>query len=91
MRLDEYKTTNNNQLYKRLRKRYLENQNLISCSYCRYHRLENRNKKGWTGDRMWQVMWYPVISNKTTWKKVRRHQYKCSKRLVIWKEDQFSI
>ena len=40
-------TTNNSTVYNRNRKNYLEKKGLIRCSYCQYHRGENRVK--WHG------------------------------------------
>jgi len=37
-------TTDNQGVYKRARKRQLENEAKIDCSYCHYHRGENAEK-----------------------------------------------
>ena len=41
---NEMDTTDNQGVYKRARKRQLENEAKIDCSYCHYHRGENAEK-----------------------------------------------
>ncbi len=45
----EMENTDNPRVYNRARKRYLENEGLISCSLCPYHKWENAHKlqKNW--------------------------------------------
>lgn len=61
MRLSEYKTTVNNAVWKKLHKHYLENEQLIRCDYCKYHRKENWSRKP---KRSWK------------WKSRRRNQFR---------------
>lgn len=61
--IDEYKTTNNNQLFKKLRKSYLEGREIF-CSRCPYHKFENFKS------------WNKTCGAPTSWKKQRKTQYK---------------
>lgn len=45
----EYKTTDNRYVYNRLRKKMLEQDGSIHCSWCGYHRSENSSKKWYGG------------------------------------------
>lgn len=51
--IDEYKTTNNAQLYRKLRKLRLEKEGGIRCSYCPYHKQENSKARRW-GHKSWK-------------------------------------
>jgi hypothetical protein len=70
----DYDWTNNRAYYNKLRKRYLENQIEISCSFCRYNKGENstnkyyggrKNKKGSINYPSWKL----VSNNKKQWMK----------------------
>jgi hypothetical protein len=42
---NEMDITNNSSVYKKTRKKYLDNEGYISCGYCPYHKGENKNRK----------------------------------------------
>lgn len=42
-RIKEYKITTNRSVYNKLRKEYLEKEGKIHCSFCKYHKGENKN------------------------------------------------
>jgi hypothetical protein len=48
-RRKEMDITNNSTVYNRYRKAHLEAKGEIYCSYCRYHRGENRGRGNWYG------------------------------------------
>jgi len=89
MLLKEYYTTNNSNLYNRLRKKYLYSKGNICDYYVSYHRLENRNKKGWTGDGNCHTDYLPIVTYKTTWKKLRHKQYRESCIVRQWPKNIF--
>lgn len=64
MRLSEYKTTANNALWKKLHKHYLENEQLIRCDYCKYHKKENwsrKLKRSWKSRRRFQFKYISLL------------------------------
>jgi hypothetical protein len=89
MLLREYYSTNNSNLYKRLRKNYLYKKGRICDFYVSYHRLENRTKKGWTGDGNCHIDYFPIVTYKTTWKKLRVKQYHESCLVRQWPKNIF--
>ena len=47
-RIDEYRTTTNSSVYNKLHKQVLQKEGKICCSYCKYHKHENKTNK-WYG------------------------------------------
>lgn len=70
-----YKKTSNKRSHNILRKQYLTNKSLISCSYCKYHQNENKKYKdqlSWKKFRKYQCK---KLLNKDTIRVYKNMQY----------------
>ncbi len=86
----DYDWTNNRKYYNKLRKYYLEVDCDIRCSYCKYNRSENSNRKWYGGfeeDSVKYPTWKIVSKNKKQWMKKPRN-YKVTKEVIkrTWRE-----
>ena len=74
----DYLETTNNSVYNKSRKRHLEAIRDISCSFCRYHRCENRTSKYYDTEGR-KPNWKLITKNKKQWMekkyKIREHYY----------------
>ena len=70
--IEELKTTTNRKVFNRAYKRDLENKRKIHCSYCKYHRGENRTTKyygGYVDRNIIYPNWKLVSKNRKQWMK----------------------
>jgi len=70
--IEELKTTTNRGVFNRAYKKYLESKGEIYCSYCKYHRGENKTTKyygGYSNKKVNYPSWKLVSKNRKQWMK----------------------
>lgn len=90
----EYKTTDNRYVYNRLRKEMLEQEGKLRCSFCGYHKNENRSGKWYGGYTSWgyvgrKITGTKLYSNRVEYWDIRYPNWKLiSKNRKQWMEKK---
>ena len=104
--MNEYSTTINRNVYNRLRKEYLEHSGEIRCSYCKYHKNENKKGKWYGGftdyskpeseficinpEKITYPSWKLVSKNKKQWMD-KKLKIKLGKTKGYWMKGYFTF